>query len=212
MKRGVGLTDVLLYVFVLILIFFALAITAVGSRSEGIIRIFEIEGGEASQMLRTSIVDRSVRESISAVLVRDERFDGLDVSHVERLAFAATYVYTGADRDAEAGSMWIDRDPRKGMFDAQAFRTEHRYPQDPVSHTSTGRDDIGFIKMHTNWPIFIGREEEPTLGSPPAASRLPELYWLPGYVGPDPRSRGVILSFHVPLEVNPGRMVQHDEG
>lgn len=39
MKRGVGLTDVLLYVFVLILIFFALAITAVGSRSEGIIRI-----------------------------------------------------------------------------------------------------------------------------------------------------------------------------
>ena len=208
MKRGIGLTDIFLYLLVLFLMIIALAISGLG----GITRTtITIEEDSAQEMLRASLVERSITESLPLIRVEGtvheaptyygERetidYGSYEITRAESLSMIATYVLhnvVGGLDDAR-------------LFPSVFYRTSelHRSPMRMrLSPTTHDRLDTVVPPRSEALDLLLVRPDESTFSVGIEERRVyaPErLIWVPGYVGSDVHPRGIFIGFEMPLEV-----------
>lgn len=208
-RRGIGLTDIFLYLFVLMLLMVALVITGLGSFMRTTITI---DDEDSQQMIRTSIVERSVLESLPLVPVEgvltdtvvyySDSLETIDytpyrVSRSESLSMIATYVLHSIAGDPTAARPFPSVFYREPELHASHVRIGiSRSPHDHVGLVVPARsqtEEIWLVRYDGD-PIRVGIE-----GTRKASGA--RLVWVPGYVGSHPHARSVFLSFETPLEV-----------
>lgn len=198
MRRGMGLADIMLYIFVLFLVLITLAITVLGSQSDSPITVIDIGSDDAKQMLATSIVSRSVLETLPAVEVQGSvggiDYAGFSIDQHEFLGFAATYVHTSEKREESdlRDSAWFQPRLRKGMFDVELYQLTQTSPDDPIGRNYVYTESFG---VTSSGPVSF--RVGPDTGMPIDVVMV----WVPGYVGESRVTRGLLAYLNVPEEV-----------
>jgi hypothetical protein len=202
MRRGVGLADLLLYVFALFLIIIALIITGLPGFTT---KEIQIKSADAHAMIRTSIALRSAFESMPLARVEDDSntidYSVFSVSRAESLPMMATYKDPAVNdvpifADSTQDRPFISSELQGHMMGFTLAPLRHDRMGDHVPKEGVLLPAVS-IGRSTLDPLFVSGVESETFRSDETR------FWVPGYVGTDIHARGMKIGLNVPAEVVP---------
>lgn len=206
MRRGVGLVDVFLSVFLLFLILFALLLTGLPIFKPSTVQISDVSG---YQLIRASITERSLLESFPLTFVEGDvpiqptgtesfEFEDYVVSRSESLSMIATY----KDSDV-VGTL-----PGRRLFSPLAIESNLMKNNIHFSVLVSEHDRIGATvpRMLTPPEMNFWIDDEGSLMFRAGVQRDKQysesrLVRVPGFIGPDVHARSIFVRFEMPAEV-----------
>ena len=189
MRRGIGLADIMLYLFVLILVSLTVIIAGLPGLFSSV--SVTIDSSAALDQSRTVATQRSVSEGLmihrSSQGLVDETISGYEV-----VSSYASYVYTDPSlrryRDA-----FILQEPRShSMLTIRRSVHDEVLPVAPERRSFDSYTALSFL--HDGTDSF-------TAGSNERSRDRNMLLWVPGHIGPHPQVRSVGVTYTAPLEV-----------
>lgn len=190
MRRGIGLADIMLYLFVLILVSLTMVIAGVPGLFSSV--SVTIDSSAALEQARVVATQRSVSEGLMIHRSTNEDLDEESLSGYEVVSSYASYVYTdpGFGRLRDSFSL---REPRSfTMLTIRRSVHDRVLPAVPQRRSFDSYPEFSFHPDGTDY--FIA-------GSNEGSGMRNMMLWVPGYIGPDVQVRSVGVTYTTPLEV-----------
>ncbi len=186
MRRGMGLADIMLYLFLLFLIGLTVVIAGVPNLFTGV--TVTIDSDVALRETRSVVAERSVSEGLTLM---SSVFAEPGLSGHEVIASYVSYVYADSARSRL-------RLPYIGRVDeAPSQLTIRPSVHDTIRAAAPNRRDTVATPLSFN----ADGTDFFRAGIVESGGERNTVRWVPGYVGPEPHARAFQITYTLPLEV-----------